>query len=731
MLAFVGSVSAQVSSMTTAEIMKAGTEPTKAVKKYRLMPSELDKKTGFDKTSKWLTSGEIAKHVPSSVKAMGTVPSKTTSSRAATRASENNFWWGYDGDYYLRMGFDFLGEYLSQYYEEYSVLIGQTDYNVCMTVPYNYANAKIDSLAIFFIDPSTMSNVKVWISDLTYVEQDGSTYITVPSTPDEADVCIDLDTDDIEGATVSGGYTYISPTYIALPEEYTIPSTGCLIGYAFEDAEGTYPIVSTYTLDSSGYTNDTEGGFYWSFDYNGSTAWLDLYGLGAGNLAIMVNMDPTDMEANLASTYDAGEMPVILNESTTILFPVVNDSYDYIYGVSYEISVNGESLGESSVTFSSGLASGYYTTVSVPYTFTVEGVNDVTVTITKVQNANGSTDNGSTDNVSTATYIALEKEADRTSVVEQFTGTWCGWCPRGHVGMSLLKELYGDQIITLAGHYGDIMYCSDYYNVLASFGSTFPLAAFDRCATSDPYLSPSATTYAFGANYYVELIKLVMPSEGTVTLDAEWADDDQTTITASATYSIGYDRISLGDSPYGIAFILSEDGMTGDTDDWLQYNYYSSSYSSSNASTWGTAEGMSEWVNADVYASTTYDNVIVAAWDALLGVDGSVEMPITKNEEVTYTTTLDISGNTLIQDKDNLYLTALLINRNNYSIVNASQVSLNPDASTGIESVETAGEDGVAEVARYNANGVRLSAPQKGLNIVKYSDGTSKKVVVK
>ena len=39
--------------------------------------------------------------------------------------------------------------------------------------------------------------------------------------------------------------------------------------------------------------------------------------------------------------------------------------------------------------------------------------------------------------------------------------------------------------------------------------------------------------------------------------------------------------------------------------------------------------------------------------------------------------------------------------------------------------------NGASEVARYNVNGVRLDKAQKGLNIVKYSDGTTKKVIVK
>ena len=49
------------------------------------------------------------------------------------------------------------------------------------------------------------------------------------------------------------------------------------------------------------------------------------------------------------------------------------------------------------------------------------------------------------------------------------------------------------------------------------------------------------------------------------------------------------------------------------------------------------------------------------------------------------------------------------------------------DAS-GIDKVTTS--TNTKEVSRYSANGQRLSAPAKGLNIVKYSDGSVKKVVV-
>ena len=47
---------------------------------------------------------------------------------------------------------------------------------------------------------------------------------------------------------------------------------------------------------------------------------------------------------------------------------------------------------------------------------------------------------------------------------------------------------------------------------------------------------------------------------------------------------------------------------------------------------------------------------------------------------------------------------------------------------TGIDKVSTVSE--LKEISRYSANGQRLSAPAKGMNIVKMSDCSVKKVAV-
>lgn len=52
------------------------------------------------------------------------------------------------------------------------------------------------------------------------------------------------------------------------------------------------------------------------------------------------------------------------------------------------------------------------------------------------------------------------------------------------------------------------------------------------------------------------------------------------------------------------------------------------------------------------------------------------------------------------------------------------------DETTGIESVWIDKHDAI-EDGRYNINGQRISVPEKGINIIRYSDGSARKVIVK
>ena len=50
---------------------------------------------------------------------------------------------------------------------------------------------------------------------------------------------------------------------------------------------------------------------------------------------------------------------------------------------------------------------------------------------------------------------------------------------------------------------------------------------------------------------------------------------------------------------------------------------------------------------------------------------------------------------------------------------------------TGIEYVSVQNDSNSKVVARYNVNGQAVNEAQKGIQILKYADGTTRKVVVK
>ena len=71
---------------------------------------------------------------------------------------------------------------------------------------------------------------------------------------------------------------------------------------------------------------------------------------------------------------------------------------------------------------------------------------------------------------------------------------------------------------------------------------------------------------------------------------------------------------------------------------------------------------------------------------------------------------------------------AMLINTETNEIVNADEKEIESSGTVGINNASSESE--VKEVARYSVDGARISAPVKGINIVKMSDGTTRKVMI-
>lgn len=636
------------------------------------------------------------------------------------------------------VGFDALASGLGV-----DFLAGQNKYNIAFLAPGNYAKAKIDSVEFWVLSGCQYDNLTVWVSSVKYETVEGKNYLSFPESADKADAKVVVPAADVKAVLDKLPANYVGPISVKLPTPFTIPADGALVGYSYDGKSSDKSIVL------AGISSEAAGCFF-QYDYEGERNFESLSSIVGMSSSIQIGLDVSDCEANDATVSANPELTTLVKTKQQYPFYITNNSAKPITQLTYSISVDGVNGAEKSLDLSSPIEP--METASIPYTtaFEDDGVHTVELNISKV---NGNTN---INKHSSAEYsiIALEKSADRVSVVEEQTGTWCGWCPRGHVALDLLNKQLGDKVVTLAGHYANGESQVDPMNILGDNitsqaerfadyglvamtlssllgGGGLPGAMFDRVVAADPYVGANTTkgkngTYEYGATDLVNLLKEENPSEADFSMTASWADDKNTDIKVDLTTTFNYNR--FGSFPYGVAFVLSENGMTGKGATWKQLNYYSKLAGVNGASDFNNPD-MAAWFKAGSYVSTTYDNVVVQAWNPLGDaaiVDKSVT-DIVKGEAIPFSTTLKVNSD-LIQNYNNLTLSALLVNLNSLAVVNAAKVVLG-NCAAGIEDVNSEANNNV--VSRYNVNGMRINGAQKGLNIVKLANGKVVKMAVK
>ena len=638
------------------------------------------------------------------------------------------------------MGFDMLAKGL----KDADFLAGQTKYNVACMVPGNYAKAKIDSVEFFVLSGCKYDSLTVWASPVKILEENGQQYIDMPESADKAEVKYEIPAAEVEAVLKKLPENYVGSISVKLPKPLTVAAEGAIVGYSFVGKSSDNPVVL------AGSSSDT-GGFLFQFEIEGERVFQSFSNIFGKSSTITVGMDVSDCDANNATVQAGPETTTLLNTKQQYPFYVINNSAKDITEITYTISIDGQEGEEKTLKLNSPIAP--LSTGSLPLTtaFDTEGVHNIEFLLSKVNGNENLNEEKSAD----CSVIALEKGADRVSVVEEQTGTWCGWCPRGHVALDLLNKELGDKVVTLAGHFSDGPEAVDPMNIylldanatqaqaLADYGyvtmnlssmlggGTFPGAMFDRTVWTDPYMGLNTKlgkngTYEYGATELVKKIQEVIPSEADFSMTASWADDKNTDIKVDLTTTFNYDR--FGEFPYGVAFVLSENGMTGDGLTWKQYNYYSKLAGVKGAENYNNPD-MAAWFKGSSYVKTTYNNVVVQAWNPI-GNTAIVDKKVTdivKGEAIPFSATLNVNSD-LIQNYNNLTLSALLVNLNSGSVVNAAKVVLG-NCAAGIEDVNTEVNNNV--VSRYNVNGMRINGAQKGLNIVKLANGKVVKMAVK
>ena len=103
----------------------------------------------------------------------------------------------------------------------------------------------------------------------------------------------------------------------------------------------------------------------------------------------------------------------------------------------------------------------------------------------------------------------------------------------------------------------------------------------------------------------------------------------------------------------------------------------------------------------------------------------------TKNVEYDMDVPLSKILKKAIGDKwdQNIYIVAIVTDNNGY-VVNAARKRIEINPSSGIENMVNGQKDATV-VARYTLDGQVINTPVKGINILKMSDGSVVKVLVK
>ena len=328
-------------------------------------------------------------------------------------------------------------------------------------------------------------------------------------------------------------------------------------------------------------------------------------------------------------------------------------------------------------------------------------------------NVNGEP-NGSTVNKLSGTTMcfAEEKGFPRVALLEEGTGTWCGWCPLGIVMMEYVKENYSEYFAPVAIHAQDQMTVSSTSTWINKFASGFP-CAFINHKTQIQALSYASVQMmeseiqAYVANYAPALIGF---SDITTTFDEEG------NVIVNTKVQTHFDQ--KNNNRFRLAYYITEDGVGP----YRQTNYYAPSY--------GYGYVCAGWEKKGTSVSTVYDDVVRIAVGGVTGVSSSLPAQLVADEEYEHAETISIKD--IKNDKINVV--AYIVDNATSEVINAKMITVDNDYYiAGVDEIAATDADVVSKTY-YNVNGVEVKDPSNGIYILRsvYSDGTVKaeKVVV-
>lgn len=574
------------------------------------------------------------------------------------------------------------GEYFLSYCPEYSQLNGLGTGQPCqigaaIKINKELAQAikghKIHTLRVSMFSVKGLTNAKVWIrknlNDTKNITEQAHAFN--------------------KGSAKSWMDITLDKPYIADGEEF-------YIGYSVNSTSS----VQTQSRPV-GFSTDTDhpDGIY--LQLNGG-AWTNYYGQGFGALAIMAVGEGETLNNNLAinnikSDYFAlGQKGELKIELTNLGKQTINNiDIEYtLAGVTKELKgVQATNvLGKPIPTFGNGNCTIH---IQAP---NEGGKADFKLKVTKI---NGNDDEDMSNNEAGISIPLLTKFGQHKVVIEEVTGTWCGWCPRGAAGLERLARDLKDKSVCIAVHSGDKMETASYAGI-GQYGSGAPRAVVDRSMVCDPYFGDKK--YAFGIGDVVkERAAKIVPFDVFIDV-ADGSNATTKNITANLLF-----YGDMGKCDYKVAFVLLEDGLIG-------------SQSNSYAGTAGQPEDLAKYSSMPSKIKDFVFDDVARDISAFGGINYWTGQEILANQPLTYTYRMNVSN---AKNIDNCGVAVLVFNKDGV-IVNANEITFK-EAATGIEDAANNGfaprfrtNNGVLTVSGegnmalevYSASGARMAAQQ-------------------
>lgn len=323
---------------------------------------------------------------------------------------------------------------------------------------------------------------------------------------------------------------------------------------------------------------------------------------------------------------------VLAGQTATPAVVVRNLGSTAITSFSLMITYNGETFTQDIT--SVNIASLAFYTVNFTDTYTLlAGMNDITAMI---YNVNGlESDDDMNDDTKVLTLDPIVPAPGKAVVAEEATGTWCPWCVRGAVFMEELSNKYGELYIGVAVHNNDPMTVTAYDTPMAGLIGGYPSGVVDR----GPEYDPSQFEIPF-------LERIQIAPKALITHGATW---DATTRELNISSTVTFQETVSGN--YKIAFVLTEDDVTGTGADWSQANAYAGGGN-------GDMGGYEDLPNPVPAAQMVYDHVARFLAPSFNGVPNAFTGAMNAGNATTYNSMAVLPAD---WDENNMHIISMVI----------------------------------------------------------------------